>query len=631
MKKTFLFLAALAMSAMTWAETASIELCTSWSKTLAYDKEYTQDYTIGDLNGGTTTMTLAVKGVYRQGATNTYFQMNKKDGYFKNTTKLPGKITKIETIWSVAKGATKCYFATDAEATSSDTVVVTAGESVTYIPNDENEYYFFNIDVKTGSGSAQLKNCVVYYETGTPTPQKEIVSLEIGGTATKMEYFVGEAFNPAGLTVTATYGDASSEDVASKATWTIEPATFTEASESASVTVKAKVGEVESEPKTITGIVVKAKPAAKYVPVAWNEIENGGKYFITAANEKEYYFAAKTFAAKTAPAIEFDASSAPEADMWVFTKNGNTWKISTADGAGLYMNNDNNGLVCAADTGANFTVAQGSSAEFTDLTASDGTNTRYIALYEKNNFRCYKTTSSSGIRDLKLYGLKKEGVVTKPSFTPSEGEFDGSVEVTLTADEGADIYFTIDGTTPEVGKSTSYEGPFTLTATTTIKAIAEKSGKTSEVAEKTYTKIPVFESLEALVTNLPATETSVTVIVTITEAKIDSFYVTSQKQTNGVYVTAASTAVELYEYNVPGTWKVGGTLSATTLKAQWLLYKGTAELQKWDNGWTKFNYTAPSDPTNLNNVNASKKATKTIVNGQIVIVRDGKAYNVLGF
>ena len=136
-----------------WAEAKCVELCTSWNAAIAYADDLTYNYTIDNLNDGTTTMTLGVKGVYRQGAANTYFQMNKKTGYFKNTTKLPGKITRIETTWSAAKGPTKCYFASNAEASSSNkTVTVTAATSVTYTPPTDADYYYFNIDVRVLAG-----------------------------------------------------------------------------------------------------------------------------------------------------------------------------------------------------------------------------------------------------------------------------------------------------------------------------------------------------------------------------------------------------------------------------------------------------------------------------------------------
>ena len=184
-----------------WGETASVELCTSWNKTLAYATAYTNDYTIDNLNGGTTTLTLGVQGVYRQSNSNTYFQMNKKSGYFKNTTKLPGKIKKIETTWNVAKGATKCYFAENAQATSSDaTVTVTAETSVTYTPLTDADYYYFNIDPSTGSGSAQMTSCIVYYESvSAATPHT--VTFDAGPNGSCSTSSLTEASAGAGVTL----------------------------------------------------------------------------------------------------------------------------------------------------------------------------------------------------------------------------------------------------------------------------------------------------------------------------------------------------------------------------------------------------------------------------------------------
>ena len=88
--------------------------------------------------------------------------------------------------------------------------------------------------------------------------------------------------------------------------------------------------------------------------------------------------------------------------------------------------------------------------------------------------------------------------VAKPTFTPNATDFVGSVEVALTAGEGLDIYYTLDGTEPTTA-STKYTAPFTLTATTTVKAIAYNAttSKASEVVEKTYTAQQLMTCAEA--------------------------------------------------------------------------------------------------------------------------------------
>ena len=77
-------------------------------------------------------------------------------------------------------------------------------------------------------------------------------------------------------------------------------------------------------------------------------------------------------------------------------------------------------------------------------------------------------------------------IVEKPVIAGTT-PFDSSTEVTITAAEGASIYYTDNGDTP-TAESTAYTEALTLEATNTIKAIAVKGGITSEVASKTFTK-----------------------------------------------------------------------------------------------------------------------------------------------
>ena len=73
-----------------------------------------------------------------------------------------------------------------------------------------------------------------------------------------------------------------------------------------------------------------------------------------------------------------------------------------------------------------------------------------------------------------------------PIFSPAAGTVNAGTKVTITAEEGATIYYTTDETTP-TAESTQYTEEITINETTTLKAIAVKDGLESEVNTVTYT------------------------------------------------------------------------------------------------------------------------------------------------
>lgn len=77
-------------------------------------------------------------------------------------------------------------------------------------------------------------------------------------------------------------------------------------------------------------------------------------------------------------------------------------------------------------------------------------------------------------------------ILKKPIIDPNGGAFSTSQTVSISAEAGATIYYTTDGSAPSTS-STQYTSAFDLSETTTVKAIAVKDDLTS-LASATFTK-----------------------------------------------------------------------------------------------------------------------------------------------
>lgn len=67
-----------------------------------------------------------------------------------------------------------------------------------------------SVSLKASSNQVRATKIVVTVES---TPAANLTSIEVSGTPTKTTYFEGEAFDPTGLVVTATYDDESTKVV----------------------------------------------------------------------------------------------------------------------------------------------------------------------------------------------------------------------------------------------------------------------------------------------------------------------------------------------------------------------------------------------------------------------------------
>ena len=101
------------------------------------------------------------------------------------------------------------------------------------------------------------------------------------------------------------------------------------------------------------------------------------------------------------------------------------------------------------------------------------------------------------------YTPKEITEVENPQFSIEEGTYYSAQTVAITcATDGASIYYTLNGDEP-TEQSILYNGAISITETTTVKAIAVKSGFTSSsVIEATYTIVPYTEYSYELVTSV---------------------------------------------------------------------------------------------------------------------------------
>ncbi|MBR5051622.1 MAG: chitobiase/beta-hexosaminidase C-terminal domain-containing protein [Bacteroidaceae bacterium] len=130
-----------------------------------------------------------------------------------------------------------------------------------------------------------------------------------------------------------------------------------------------------------------------------------------------------------------------------------------------------------------------------DASANPGTNKG--AFYIKKITIEYDNSGGGGV------------TVVKPVITPNGGTFTTAQEVTITAEEGCTIYYTLDGTDPTT-ESTQYEAPFTVSEDCTVKAIAcDADDNTSNVASAEFKFFTPYSTIGELCAASTDTETSV--------------------------------------------------------------------------------------------------------------------------
>ena len=87
------------------------------------------------------------------------------------------------------------------------------------------------------------------------------------------------------------------------------------------------------------------------------------------------------------------------------------------------------------------------------------------------------TGGNNRLDNIEISGVSDLPITALPQFSQLAGNYCNAFEVEITcATEGASIYYTLDGTTPDNETGTLYTAPITIDATTTLSAIAYADG-----------------------------------------------------------------------------------------------------------------------------------------------------------
>ncbi len=138
-----------------------------------------------------------------------------------------------------------------------------------------------------------------------------------------------------------------------------------------------------------------------HIAVPVGNMVSGEKYIITAEyNSTRYYLAPGNFTQGNSGIATY-TTSLTEAAAWTFTNTASGWTISTVvSGTTYYLkhNSTNNGVAANGTTANYFTITEYSSGS---TTVHIHSNSRYLALYQSTNWRCYN--SESGVQNITLY------------------------------------------------------------------------------------------------------------------------------------------------------------------------------------------------------------------------------------
>ena len=169
-----------------------------------------------------------------------------------------------------------------------------------------------------------------------------------------------------------------------------------------------------------------------------------------------------------------------------FLRNGGTQPQYYASGAAVRLYPKNKMTITSSKEITKIVLTFGSGDNNNEITTDVNTYSNGTWTGSANSVT-FTVGGTSGHRRIAAVTVTTaEGsTVTAPTITPDGGDILASQQISLSAEDGASIYYTINGDNPTTS-STLYTAPFTLNSGATVKAIAVKDGVSSTVTSATF-------------------------------------------------------------------------------------------------------------------------------------------------
>jgi len=373
------------------------------------------------------------------------YLLNGKQGATITFSAFEWKTTKIVvTGRSGASSSTKMNIFVGENAVSTETTGCTGTNTYNIASTSQAAGTIYTLKV-TSAHNAQFTKFEIYGES-SDTPAKTLTSIAVSGTPTKTSYYAGDNFDPAGLTVTGTYSDASTAPITSGITWSYNPSQELALNQT-SIGVVATVSEIASAEHNVTGLTVSAAPAAvNYEKVTAAPEDWSGEYLLvyesgTTARVWTGADAANCYVEAT---ISDDVIAKPEgaATLTIAAITGGySLLINGGTNDGKYItDNANNAALKFADAAYAATISY--ETDWTKILFSQRC-IRYNSSSGKDRFRYYAATNQQAVQLYKKVGgsvkpaaglafetsaylVKANGSLATPTLSTADG-FDGTV------------------------------------------------------------------------------------------------------------------------------------------------------------------------------------------------------------